>query len=220
MYRRRLSIMLVLAVVAFLGLLLFLSVRPSGMFRIATPSAPAISPQTDLSQIKSSVSSTSLNNVSATTLLQKPRYTGQDALGRNWLLSAESAGQEGTATSGTYILQQVQAVFDDPSQTTPFTLSAEQGRYTQTSSTIKLTGTVSATGIGFNLTAPEVDADLTTRKLQASGGSRVTGQIQGKSAGAKGWDVNITAPNLNADQNSSRLVLTGGVHATFTPTGQ
>jgi hypothetical protein len=65
-----------------------------------------------------------------------------------------------------------------------------------------------------------VDADLTTRKLQASGGSRVTGQIQGKSAGAKGWDVNITAPNLNADQNSSRLVLTGGVHATFTPTGQ
>lgn len=214
MYRRNLSILIVLAVVGVLGLILFLNVRPSGLFRIA---APAPQPATtDLAKLKNAVSASTIANVSATTLLQKPRYTGQDNLGRNWLLSAESAGQEGTATSGTYVLQQVQAVYTDPSETTPFTLNATQGRYAQTSSTLLLSGDVSVTGIGFNLTAPQVEADLTTRKLQATGGSRVIGNT----GGPKGWDVDITAPNLNADQNSSRLVLTGGVRARFTPTGK
>ena len=216
MFRRNLSIIIILAIVAALGLILFFSVRPSGLFRIATP-APTVAPGTDLASLKNSVSSANPANVSATTLLRKPRYTGQDALGRNWLVQAESAGQEGTSTSGTYVLQHVQATFTDPSQTTPFTLAARQGRYAQTSSTLLLNGDVSASGIGFNLTAPTVKADLATRKLQASGGSRVQGQIADKAS--KGWDVDITAPNLNADQNSSTLVLTGGVHARFTPTG-
>ena len=220
MFRRNLSILIVLAVVAALGFILFLSVRPSNLFRIATP-APSVAP-TDLATLKNSVSSTNPVDVSATTLLNKPRYTGQDALGRNWLLSADSAGQEGTATSGTYVLQQVRAEFTDPSGTTPLNLYATQGRYTQTSSTLLLTGNVSASGIGFNLTAPSVKADLTTRHLQATGGSRIQGNLAGKDNGksSKGWNVDITAPNLNADQNSRTLVLTGGVRARFTPTGQ
>lgn len=215
MYRRRLMILIILAVVALLGLLLFISMRPSNLFRIAAPVVTPVTETTDLTKLKNVVSTTTVAAVSTTTLLEKPRYTGQDSLGRSWLLSATSAGQEGTTSSGTYILNQVEATFSDPSQTTPqgntFTLSAEKGRYTQTSSTLKLSGAVSATGIGFNLTAPEVDADLNTRKLKATGGSRITGN-------AGGWNVDITAPTLKADQISSTLQLTGGVHAKFIPT--
>lgn len=211
MYRRRLMIIIILACVVALGLVLWLAMRPSNLFRIAAPNVTPVTETTDLSKLKNAVSTTTVAAVSTTTLLEKPRYTGQDALGRSWLLSAISAGQEGTTASGTYILNDVQATFDDPSQTTPFTLSAQQGRYAQTSSTLKLSGAVSATGIGFNLTAPQVDADLSTRKLHATGGSRVTGN-------AGGWNVDISAPTLKADQNSSTLQLTGGVHAKFIPT--
>ncbi len=213
MYRRRLMILLLLLTVAFMGLLLFLSTRPSNLFRIG---APAVTAQpTQLDNLHHAVSTTTIATVSATTLLEKPRYTGQDALGRTWLLSAVSAGQEGSTTSATYVLNQVEATFTDPSPSTPsggtFKLSAEQGRYTQTSSTLQLSGTVSATGIGFTLTAPKVDADLTTRKLTATGGTRVSG-VTG------GWNVDISAPTLKADQISSTLQLTGGVHAKFIPT--
>lgn len=210
MNRRSIAILTLLAVAAALGLVLYANVRPSGTFRIAAPPPPSV-PEGDLHAI----AGTPMANVSATTLLEKPRYTGQDSLGRSWLLTAENAGQEGSAASATYILKQVVAEWTDPSATTPFTLSAQQGRYQQTSSTLHLSGSVSATGIGFNLTAPNVDADLTTRKLKASGGTRVIGNT----GGPKGWDVNIAAPNLTADQNGSKLVLTGGVRARFTPKG-
>ena len=208
MHRRRLLILIILACVVALGGVLWLAMRPSQLFRIE---APGVTHTTDLKKLQNAVSTSAITSVSTTTLLEKPRYTGQDALGRNWLIEAGTAGQEGTTTSGTYILQQVKATFQDPSQTTPFTLSAATGRYTQTSSTLLLSGAVSATGIGFNLTAPNVQADLTTRKLQASGGSKVTGNTGG-------YNVTITAPTLQADQTTSRILLTGGVHATFIPT--
>ncbi len=213
MSRRSLAILLLLAVAAALGLLLYTSVRPSGMFRLAAP-PPRPVDTGNIHDLARSASST-IAAVSTTTLLEKPRYTGQDSFGRSWTLTAGNAGQEGTAASATYVLQNVVAEWTDPSATTPFTLSAEQGRYQQTSSTLQLSGSVSATGIGFNLTAPNVDADLTTRKLKASGGTKVVGNT----GGPKGWDVDIAAPNLDADQNGSRLVLTGGVRARFTPKG-
>lgn len=211
--RRSLSIVVILTLVAVLGLVLYSSVRPSGMFRLAAPVPPPAGTE-DLRAIARNVSS-SLTTTSATTLLEKPRYTGQDALGRSWLLSAENAVQEGTTTSNTYVLRQVVAEWTDPSETAPFQLTAQQGRYQQASSTIQLSGSVSATAIGFQLTAPQVDADLATRKLKAAGGTRVTGNT----GGPKGWDVDIAAPTLTADQNGSKLVLTGGVRARFTPKG-
>lgn len=221
MFRRRLLVFILLIAVAFMGLLLFVNVRPSSLFRITPPAkavvlTPAPGSREDLARLKTTVSNTAMNTISTTTLLEKPRYTGQDSLGRNWLLTADSAGQEGTSTSGTYVLQQVNAVWEDPSQTTPFVIAANQGRYTQVSSSLLLSGGVSATGIGFNLIAPSVQASLVSRTLVATGGSTVVGSIPG-SGGKGGWDVNITAPTLNADQNSSRLLLTGGVHAILTP---
>lgn len=210
MQNRRLAIIIILSLAGALALILFASMRPSTLFRIAAPQPQITASVKDLAH---SVSPSTLENVSATTLLDKPRYTGQDIHGRNWTLSADNAGQEGSTTSGTYILNDVQAVWSDPSQTTPLKVTAKQGRYAQVSSTVLLSGEVSASGIGYDLTAPQVKADLNTRHLKASGGTRVTGNT----GGPKGWNVDIAAPNLDADQATRELTLTGGVKARFTP---
>jgi hypothetical protein len=211
MQNRRLAIILILSLAGALALVLFASMRPSTLFRIAAPQ-PQIS--TSVKDLAHSVSPSTLENVSATTLLEKPRYTGQDIQGRNWTLTADNAGQEGSTTSGTYVLNRVEAVWTDPSQTTPLVVTAQKGRYAQVSSTVLLSGEVSASGLGYDLTAPEVRADLNTRHLKASGGTRITGNT----GGPKGWNVDIAAPNLDADQDASELTLTGGVKARFTPT--
>lgn len=213
MHSRRIAIVIILGLAALLALVLFASLRPSTLFRIA---APQPQPASTVKELANAVSPSSLAVVSTTTMLEKPRYTGQDNLGRNWTLSADNAGQEGSATSGTYVLNQVEAVWTDPSQTSPLMVTAAQGHYTQVSGTILLTGDVSASGLGYYLNAPEVHADLKSRQLKATGGTRVTGNT----GGPKGWNVDIAAPELDADQNTSELVLTGGVKARFTPTSK
>jgi len=211
--RRRVIILLLLALVGILGVVLFLNVRPSTMFSIAAPITQSVSS----SALPEGISPTltgPLQNVSGTTLLEKPRYTGQDALGRNWTVQAENALQGGTAASGTYILQQVTAEWADPKQQTPLTISADEGDYSQTSSSIHLSGNVQATGMGLNLTAPQMNADLSSRRITATGGSHVTGTV-GKDKG--GWNIDLTSPNLSADPSSSILLFTGGVRAKLTP---
>ena len=210
--RRRLYVVITLAAVAIMGLVLFFSLRPSTMFSISAPPAKPVQPE--LANLPEGVTSNTLVTVSGTTLLEKPRYTGQDNLGRNWLVTAETAAQSGSSTSSTYILQQVGAEWHDPSQTTPFTIQAQEGQYQPSGSTLQLTGAVSATGAGFTMTAPTIDADLATRNLKASGGSRVVGNT---GEGGNAWHLDITAPNLSADQNEQTLTLTGGVHAKITP---
>ncbi len=209
--RRRILMLLLLGMVAVLGFILFSSVRPSTMFSIA---APAPKPVKQLPQGISSTLSGPLKNVSGTTLLEKPRYTGQDALGRNWTVQAENALQGGSATSGTYILQQVTAEWQDPKQQTPLLLSADQGDYDQTASALQLTGNVQATGMGLTLAAPQMNADLTTRRITATGGSHVTGRV-GKDT--SGWHIDLKSPTLTADPSSSILLFTGGVRAKLTP---
>lgn len=209
--RRRVLILLLLGTVGVLGLVLFGSVRPSTMFSLA---APQPAPSQPLPQGISPTLAGPLQNVSGTTLLEKPRYTGQDALGRNWTVQAENALQGGSATSGTYILQQVTAEWQDPKQQTPLTISADQGDYSQTSATIQLTGNVHATGMGLNLNAPRMNADLATRRITATGGSHVTGTV-GKQKG--GWNIDLKAPDMAADPSRSTLLFTGGVRAKLTP---
>jgi hypothetical protein len=208
---RRWLVLVLLAAVALLGWLLFANVQQSRLFRLTAP-------QPTLSQtVQSKVSRTavvSLTTVSASTLLVNPRYTGQDSLGRNWQLTAQSASQQGSAASGTYVLQQVQGRWDDPSQTKPLTLSAAQADYlpaagTQ-SGTLVLRGNVQVTGGGLNLAAPTLTANLDSREVSASGGSKVTGQVGN-------WGMAITAPNLQGSQNNQQLRFTGGVHAILTP---
>ena len=219
--RRRALTFLLLGTVGLLGAVLFLSVRPSSMFSLAAPAPqPAASGRGQLPQGISSTLTGPLENVSGTTLLEKPRYTGQDALGRNWTVQAETALQGGSAASGTYILQEVTAEWQDPKQKTPLAISADEGDYSQSASAIKLTGNVQATGMGLTLTAPRMDADLATRNITASGGSRVTGTVGGPTAGGKGkggWNVDISAPDLTADPSRSILLFTGGVRAKLSP---
>lgn len=208
MHQRRILIFLLLGLVGLLGVFLFNSVRPSTMFSLSA-SAPSQALPGGISPTLAGP----LSHVSSTTLLEKPRYTGQDALGRNWSVQAENALQGGTTTSGTYILQHVIAEWHDTKQ--HLTLNANQGDYSQASATIQLSGNVQATGMGLTLTAPRMDANLTTRYVQASGGSHVTGTV-GKASG--GWHINIHAPTIVADSSRSTLLFTGGVRAKLTPT--
>lgn len=203
---RRFMVLLLLLAVAVLGWWLFANVQQSRVFRLGAPK-PAAS---QAAKLKNQVSNTTLAAVSTSTVLLQPRYTGQDNQGRAWQLTAASAGQSGSATSGTYVLSTVTGQWDDPSQTQPLTLQAEGGEYTQNSQNLSLKGNVVLTGAGLTLQAPKVDADLATREVQASGGT----QVQGR---AGGWNINLAAPQLTATQNNSRIVLTGGVHAILTP---
>lgn len=208
--RRFVTFMLLLGVVG-LGAILFGNVKESRLFSI---SAPQRTVRQDVEQAIAKTSSTVIRQtaaqVSATTVLLKPRYTGQDDRGRNWQLTADAAGQEGSTASSTYVLSAVSGTWADPSSSTPLTLTAEQGKYNQENQKLGLSGTVVLTGSGLVLTAPRVDADLKTREVVASGGTTVTGR-------AGGWNVKITGPQLNGWQNNQRLRLSGGVHAILTP---
>jgi len=184
-------------------------VQESRLFRLSAPVEPA-TPQS----MRSSVSGTTLTAVSTSTLLEAPRYTGRDAEGRTWEVTAVSADQQGSATSTTITLNQVLAHLQlPPEEGTPsrtLTLRAEQGTYAQAEETLALAGNVQVEGLGLTLTAPQLTTQLATRQLSGNGGVRISGIIGP-------WGLNVTAPNLVAQQNSAHLTLTGGVHAILTP---
>lgn len=169
--RRVLSLLLVLAIVG-LGAVLYLNVEDSNQFRLSAP----VQPQIVSDNLKSSVSGTtltSLTTVSASTLLEYPRYTGQDPEKRRWEITARSAAQEGTAASPTLILQDVSATLEIPSKAgaaQPITLVAEKGTYQQTESTLHLTGNVKVEGFSMSLEAPQISTNINTRHLVATGG--------------------------------------------------
>ncbi len=206
-HRRRAYTLLLLGTVAVLGVVLFSSVQPSTMFSILAP----VAPPAPVNPAATPTLTGPLAQVSGTTLLENPRYTGQDTLGRTWTVEAETALQGGTAASSTYILQHVAAEWADPARPAPFRLTATEGYYTPTSSTLQLTGSVRATGLNFTLSAPVLQADLTTRILTAPQGSQVTGPL-GR------WQASITAPLLRANPASGTLLFSGGVRAQLTPT--
>lgn len=218
--RRRATIAILLGLVALLGVVLFASVRPSSMFSIATPppAASTQSPNSNQQVFGTTISNTRLNSplnqVSGTTLLEQPRYTGQDATGRNWTVEAETALQGGSAANATYMLQQVKAEWADPSRPEPLRLTATEGTYNQASSTIHLTGQVQATGMGLTITAPVVSANLTTRFVSATGHTHTTGHI---GRNGKGWNIRINAPTLTANPSTSTVLFTGGVQTQLVP---
>ncbi|MBI1308433.1 MAG: hypothetical protein GC129_01045 [Proteobacteria bacterium] len=211
MNRRAILLLLVIAILV-LGVILFGSVRESRLFRLTAPTEPA-APRS-MRQSISGTTVTSLTTVSTSALLESPRYTGQDTSGRNWEITAVSAGQQGSAASTTIVLNTVLAHLEFPSTPTnpsrTLTLRAESGSYAQSTHYLGLTGNVQVEGLGLTLTAPHIDTSLAERQLTASGGVNITGTIGP-------WGLNVTAPLLSANQNISQLTLTGGVHAVLTP---
>jgi hypothetical protein len=208
--RRYLTFILLMAVVG-LGAILFANVKESRLFAITAPQRTV---QQDVQQSIANTSTTVIKQTAAevttTTVLLSPRYTGQDDKGRNWQLVADTAGQSGSSVSGTYVLNTVSGTWADPSSSTPLTLNAQQGEYNQAAQHLGLSGTVVLTGSGLVLTAPRVDANLQTREVSATGGTTVTGKTGN-------WDIKITGPQLNGWQNNQRLRFSGGVHAILTP---
>lgn len=168
--RRTLILLLALAIFG-LGLVLYTNVQESHLFRVTAPLAP----QTPTAQsMVSGTSITSLTTVSATTLLENPRYTGQDAQNRRWEVTALNAAQQGTTASTTLVLQQVNANLEipdkDTKQSKTITLKADQGTYQQAENQLHLAGNVQVEGQGLTLTAPNISTNLQSRHLIATGG--------------------------------------------------
>lgn len=168
--RRTLILILALAIVA-LGLVLYFNVKESRLFSIAAQVAPPPQPTSVQAQV-SGTTLTSLTTISATTLLESPRYTGQDEQNRRWEVTAESASQQGTAASTTLILKNVAADLEVPAKSGPvsITLKAEQGSFEQSANLLHLNGNVQVEGYGMSLEAPTMTTDLSTRHLTATGG--------------------------------------------------
>jgi|GEM_PF-4287114 len=218
---RRALVLLLLMAVAVLGWVLYANVQQAHLFSLNVQ-PQAAHPQTSeprnekerlAQQVQARVSGTtlvSLTTVSATTLLESPRYSGQDDKGRQWQLQADSASQQGSAASSTYVLANVSGTWQSPSQTAPLTVQANQGQYNPQSNHIQLNGDVVVVGQGLTLTAPQASASMVTRQVDATGGVSVTGVVGG-------WHMHVTAPRLTATQGNQHLNLNGGVHAILTP---
>lgn len=246
MQGRKLAVALLLAGVAVLGVLLFGSVQESHVFRLAAPvrkAAPAagVVPENVQAAISGSTVS-SLTTVKTSNLLQNPRYTGRDAEGRRWEVTATRADQHGTATAGDIVLEEVRATLELPAEgaggqpgsqpdkkPAEMTLSAEAGTYSQISNTLDLRGNVVLTGYGFTLTAPQTVADMNSRTAVAQGGVRIRGSTGGNAGGSteenrggqgRGWNLDVTAPVANVGQGGGVMRLTGGVRGKLVPQGR
>lgn len=175
MHRRTVISLLGLAIVA-LGAVLYLNVKESTLFRLSAPVANAPGAAVQHAGLPTQVSGTtltSLTTVSASTLLESPRYTGQDPQNRRWEVTAKSASQRGSAASSTLILNTVAATLEVPAKSgtsSTITLNAEQGSFLKNENQLTLTGNVKVTGYGMTLEAPSITTDLESRQLSATGG--------------------------------------------------
>lgn len=168
--------LLLLAAASVVALLLYNNVQESRLFRLSTIPTPQPT-------AASAPAAISLTTVSTTNLLQKPRFTGQDAQNRSWEITADQATQHGSSTSTTLHLTTISATLNLPTQngqhkTQPITLTAHQAEYTQATDSLILTQNVILQGQGLTLTAPQMSANLNQRTLKATGGVRATLQFK------------------------------------------
>ena len=189
-----------LLLAAGLTLWLVLGVRESHQFRISastpSPEVPAL-PTARQAQAAA-------QGASATTVMVKPRYTGQDDEGHAWEVTADNADQQGGMASSTLVLSRVEALWRDVSST--YTLSADAGDYQASAKTLALRGNVTGAaqnGLGF--ATPAATANLSTREVAGTQGVTVTGPLGG-------YDATLTAQNFHLDTAAKKLTFTRNVH--------
>lgn len=139
---------------------------------------------------------------STTTVLVKPRYTGEDSAGYMWEVTANSASQSGSAVSSTLELATVRAVWQ---QGEAYTLAADTGSYLMDNKQLEVAGNVILTGQGLTLTLPRAVADMATRQVDGSGGIRLQGRLGG-------FDAVLTATAFSLTGNANKLAFSGSVH--------
>lgn len=137
--RRALTLILFLLALFILGGVV-LSVRENRQLRLSfgTPKIESPKAQKPLTDISASV----VASVTATSVLEEPRYTGRDNAGRMWEVTAAYATQSTTVSGSTMLLTTVTASLTDPTANQSLALSAPQGHFNTASETLTLTGGV------------------------------------------------------------------------------
>lgn len=181
------------------------------MFAIKPPVTQA-EVQADVANTVSNSTIASLTTVSTDAILEKPRYTGEDAEHNQWEILGEKAIQQGSSVSGTYVMDRVRALWKPASGSAPMTVHAQRGVYMPTAQTLDLQGGIQAQGEGITLTAPDMQVNLSTRQFrtQTDGDVRVTG-VMGQ------WHMYIDSRSLQGDVLGRTVHMQGGVHAVLTP---
>lgn len=203
--RNRLALLLFVAA-AVLVVALLSGVQKSRLFRF-DPKAP---PAKTVAGYSPAASLPAANSVTASTVLVQPRYTGRDAQGRLWEITASQARQLGSLQGNLVELDHVSATWIDPSRTLPFTFAAQKGEFQQASNTLVLKNDVVVTGQGYTLTAPQLTTSIASRTATGNQGVTFVGP-------AGRYNAAITADNFAVDQKTGRVTLTGRVKARLQP---
>jgi hypothetical protein len=147
--------------------------------------------------------------VTATAVLEAPRYVGQDLEGRNWEITATRATQTGAMETSSMLLEQVAAVWESPGEQ-PLTVQAEQAVYHQKTSILALNRKVQLLALGATLQAPSMTVVVASRTAVAEGGVLIKGRLGG-------YDVTLQGARLTADMSAEILRMVGGVKARLVP---
>jgi LPS export ABC transporter protein LptC len=201
----------VLLLLVGLGGVLYFSIGESRQFRITPPPTATLSKAAVSTISRTTV--TSLTTLDTQAVLESPRYTGTDAGRRHWEVTGDKATQYGSAASGTYVLEQPRAIWEDPSQTTPFALAATRGVYTPATNDLVLQGEVSMAGMNMSLKSPQMLLNVVSRTLVTQNDSE---RVEMTGTYAKG-SATVTADSLQVDGIQRTLHMRGRVHAVMEP---
>jgi|GEM_PF-2476014 len=147
-----------------------------------------------------------------TTTLEKPRYSGRDNQGRQWLITADKAQQLGSLNTGTIKLLQVTANYqeeDKPSSNT-LAFSANEGTYTRANAsnpeTLVLKQNVIVKGHNLTLKTEELTTLVNTRSVSSNKPVHLSGPYGN-------MFITLTAGAFNVTEGGNRIQLTGGLKA-------
>jgi lipopolysaccharide export system protein LptC len=153
--------------------------------------------------------STEAGQVSASTLLVAPRFTGRDIRGQTWDVQADTASRSGKLEDDFITLQQVTALLKTP-EGDPFVFEADTGEFSSQENLLNLKGNVIVTGYNAELKAPTLKVDLKTRNLAAGPRVHITSHW-------KGWQAELSGDTLVGETPGPVFKLTGHVKGRFWP---
>lgn len=164
-----------------------------------------------------------VNGTEIATTLEKPRYSGRDDQGRQWLITADKATQFGQLDTGTIKLLNVYATYAEENNPDSAALSfrAYEGVYMRASDAptahlntqsdrLTLTQNVIVNGHNLTLKTEKLTTFTTTRSIIGDQPVHLTG-LYGN------MNIDLTAGAFKVSDNASRIQLTGGLKARLTP---
>jgi hypothetical protein len=196
--RQRVALLLALAALA-LTIALLAGVGKSHLFRL---SATAVAPEPGRAV---RISPTA---VTTATVMQRPKFSGEDAAGRQWQLNARSATQSGSVSDSIIGLREAEGWWRNGSLTVVG--RAQTAEYQPSGSTLALAGQVRIETSDTVIAAPAATADLTTQEVSGSTGVSLTRQL-------KGQTLHAQATQFTVDPKTQRAKLWGNVHVRLEP---